>query len=156
GAPRDAVPAAWLRRRPVAWFMVAISAACLAKVAAAWALKMGAPAALTAARANTPASLFARFVTAGQLLYAVIGVLLIQGSRRDRRAFDLGGFFLLIAASLTTGTVRPSSVGGVAVVAAYLAAVQPESFLPLAWWVFIRDFPRCPGGRGDRVLRGAI
>jgi GAF domain-containing protein len=150
------VPAAWLDRRPVAWFTIAIAAVCVAKIASGLALGILMPSALPAARPGLPATVFARYVTAGQLLFAAIGLLLMQGARRDRRASDLGCFFLLIASSLTTGNASASSLSRPLGIAARLTTVQPESFLPLAWWAFIREFPRCPSGRGDRIVRFAI
>src|SRR5262245_51817111 len=141
------VPAAW-QDASAARLVAAIAAAALVKVAASMVMALAAPAAVNTPRPGTPAASFPLAIVGARVLFCGIGVLLVQGSRRDRRALDLGCFFLLIAASLSTGTVPGSLHAGPAQAATWLTAIQPEAFLSYVWWRFIQRFPRCASDRG--------
>jgi hypothetical protein len=79
------------------------------------------------------------------LIYGVTGCLLIANSERDRRAAVLGTFFLLVASAFSGSVVAtlarhvpPALVGPVRV----LGGTQPDAFIPLVLWLFVRAFPR--------------
>lgn len=78
-------------------------------------------------------------------VYTGLGVALLTGGRRDRRALLLGGALLMVATlGADRGLARLELHGPalVAYAAAVLAALDPNAFRPLLVWMFARSFPR--------------
>jgi len=71
---------------------------------------------------------------------------LLFAGRRDQRAVSLGGFFLLIASSFSGRLIEAGLdrqlPGVVAHALQGLRAIRVDAFLPVAFWLFARDFPR--------------
>ena len=71
---------------------------------------------------------------------------LLFGGRRDPRAVSLGGFFLLVASSFSGRLIAAGLDRDlprvVAQVLQGLRAIRVGAFLPVAFWLFARDFPR--------------
>lgn len=75
--------------------------------------------------------------------FAATGVLLLAGSRRDPRAFPLGGFFLTAATAflnrpLRTYAAEPFTGAGLA---GFLDVLELDAFMAWYLWCFARDFP---------------
>jgi eukaryotic-like serine/threonine-protein kinase len=80
------------------------------------------------------------------IVYATAASWLLFGGRRDQRAVSLGAFFLLIASSfsgrLITAGLERELPGVVAYALRGARALRVDAFLPVAFWLFARDFPR--------------
>ena len=93
------------------------------------------------------------------LLFGVGGVVLLAGGARDRRLPLLGGLFLAIGSAFVTLLMPLDGAcfdGGLATA---LRPFQPEAFLALMLWRFVRGFPvdteRPSDGRISRAFVGA-
>jgi hypothetical protein len=80
------------------------------------------------------------------VLFCGVGTLVLVGGKNDRRARLLGAQFVVLGASfsdrLLGATAAAPDVGAqVAGVAFGLTALQPEAFIPLLAWLFVREFP---------------
>jgi hypothetical protein len=78
------------------------------------------------------------------------------GYYRDRRAVDLGGFFVVVASAFANGLAF--RLIGLPSVSHHLQqallAIQPEAFLPLFLWLFVTQFPHVRRfDRGQHVVR---
>ena len=79
------------------------------------------------------------------LTYGVAGCLLIGNSERDRRAAVLGAFFLLIASSFSgsvVATLARHMPPALMLSMQVLGGLQPDAFIPLFLWLFVRGFPQ--------------
>ncbi len=79
------------------------------------------------------------------IAYTLVGSILISSSSADRRAFHLGGAFLLIASSNADRLFAGLSLMQIPIlpfVAKTLYRLQPDSFLPSFLWLFFGEFPR--------------
>ena len=74
------------------------------------------------------------------LLFGVAGMVLLAGGGRDRRLPLLGGLFLTISSAFVT-VLLPSSGACYGAVDSALRSLQPEAFLALTLWRFVRGFP---------------
>ena len=102
---------------------------------------VGAPAALD--RVGWP------YVVNG-FVFGMAGVVLLAGGGRDTRLPLLGGFFLTVSSAFVIWLLPPggSVLGGTPTVV--LGALQPDAFLALMLWRFVREFPgdtQRPGAR---------
>ena len=75
------------------------------------------------------------------LIFGVGGVLLLAGGGRDRRLPLLGGLFLTIASAFVIPLMSSTEAGFGGTPAAVLRSLQPEAFLALMLWRFVREFP---------------
>jgi hypothetical protein len=89
-----------------------------------------------------------------------VGVFLVYGGNRDRRAVYLGVAFLLIAtfyADRLIGLLEPRLPGPGRGLASLLALFEVGAFLPAFLWLFVRHFPDSPGPfRQRRAVNAAI
>ncbi|HEX5760767.1 MAG TPA: serine/threonine-protein kinase [Thermoanaerobaculia bacterium] len=124
------------------WFRVLLGISVLQVLGAVAGMVFGDPGASSAFRDIIP----------GRPLHAVIllvlagaGALLLVLGRRDRRAVDLGTFFLLLSNPFTNRWLLvliasvPAAAGGPLLL---LRSLQVDSFFPYFFWLFARDFPR--------------
>ena len=74
------------------------------------------------------------------LIFGVGGLVLLAGGGRDRRLPLLGGLFLTISSAFVFWLMPPRGAGLGALTAA-LRPLQPEAFLALMLWRFVREFP---------------
>ena len=98
---------------------------------------------LTLAILGTPAAL-ARVAwpyIVNALIFGVGGVVLLAGGGRDRRLPLLGGLFLTISSAFGATMMPAPGVGIGGPLTAVLHLLQPEAFLPLMLWRFVRAFP---------------
>ena len=98
---------------------------------------------LTLAILGTPAA-FARVAwpyIVNALIFGVGGVVLLAGGGRDRRLPLLGGLFLTISTAFGASLLPPPGVGLGGALTSVLHPLQPEAFLPLMLWRFVREFP---------------
>lgn len=75
------------------------------------------------------------------LLFGVGGVVLLAGGARDRRLPLLGGLFLAIGSAFVTLLMPSDGACFDGRLAAALRPFQPEAFLALMLWRFVRGFP---------------
>ena len=73
-------------------------------------------------------------------LFGVGGVVLLAGGGRDRRLPLLGGLFLAIGSAFLTALTSPGACLD-DTLAAVLRPFQPEAFVALMLWRFVRGFP---------------
>lgn len=73
-------------------------------------------------------------------VFSVAGVALLASGGRDRRIPLLGGLFLTISSSFAA-PLMPQSGGLGSTLGAVLRPFQPEAFLSLMLWRFVREFP---------------
>ena len=114
---------------------------------------------LTLAILGTPAALarvaWSHIVNA--LIFGVGGVVLLAGGGRDRRLPLLGGLFLTISSAFGATLMPAPGVGLGGPLTAVLHLLQPEAFLPLMLWRFVRTFPAdTQRPRARRVASGFI
>ena len=114
---------------------------------------------LTLAILGTPAALarvaWSHIVNA--LIFGVGGVVLLVGGGRDRRLPLLGGLFLTISSAFGATLMPAPGVGLGGPLTAVLHLLQPEAFLPLMLWRFVRTFPAdTQRPRARRVASGFI
>jgi len=79
--------------------------------------------------------------------YALGGILLRAGGRRDRRAAYLGMFFLLLATPFSNRfLLRLVAVGspGLGLPSLVLSSIHMDAFLPYFFWRFVGEFPSPP------------
>ena len=84
------------------------------------------------------------------LIFGGGGLVLLAGGGRDRRLSLLGGLFLSICSAFVLWLIPPPGAGLGGTLAALLRPFQPEAFLSLMLWRFVRAFPvdtRRPGER---------
>ncbi len=101
---------------------------------------LGAPAAL--ARVGWPQII-------NVLIFGGGGLVLLAGGGRDRRLALLGGLFLTISSAFVLWLMPPPGTG-LGTLTAALRPLQPEAFLALMLWRFVREFPvdvQRPGAR---------
>ena len=109
---------------------------------------LGAPAAL--ARVSWP------YVVNG-FIFGVGGLVLLAGGGRDRRLPLLGGLFLTISSAFGVSLMPEPGVGLGGTLTAVLRPLQPEAFLPLMLWRFVRAFPvDTERPRARRVASGFV
>lgn len=149
-----AEPAARLRGRrdrdPLLAFAVVVS---VFKIAAGLALVAAYRSVLQPGEFSPIVSLAHVAVFAGAALF------LAAAGARDRRALDLGAFFLLVAVSFANGLLfRLAGLEGLPrEIQEGLLAVHPGAFLPLFLWRFVARFPRLYRfDRGQAVERGFV
>jgi hypothetical protein len=75
------------------------------------------------------------------LSFGVGGVVLLAGGGRDRRVPLLGGLFLTISSAFAVSLMPQPGVAFGGALTALLRPLQPEAFLPLMSWRFVREFP---------------
>ena len=75
------------------------------------------------------------------LTFGVGGIVLLAGGGRDRRLPLLGGLFLTIASAFVSTLMSSTEAGFGGTPAAVLRSLQPEAFLALMLWRFVREFP---------------
>ena len=75
------------------------------------------------------------------LIFGVGGVVLLAGAGRDRRLPLLGGVFVTIGSAFVTSLVSSPEACLAGPLTAVLHLLQPEAFLPLMLWRFVRAFP---------------
>ena len=94
------------------------------------------------------------------IVFSSAGLLLIAGGRTDVRPRHLGSLFVLLGASFSDRLLvaaAAAATGPVASLAATLAILQPEAFVPFVFWRFVNDFPRVEGAPGlQRLIRAGI
>ena len=78
---------------------------------------------------------------ANVLSFGVGGVALLAGGGRDRRLPLLGGLFLTISSAFVFSVMPRPGVAFGGTLTALLRPLQPEAFLPLMSWRFVREFP---------------
>ena len=78
---------------------------------------------------------------ANVLSFGVGGVVLLAGGGRDRRLPLLGGLFLTIGSAFAFSVMPLPDVAFGGTLTALLRPLQPEAFLPLMSWRFVREFP---------------
>ena len=69
------------------------------------------------------------------------GLLLLAGGGRDRRLRLLGGWFLTVASAFALALMPPPEAGFAGELAALVRPLQPDAFLALMMWRFVREFP---------------
>jgi len=83
--------------------------------------------------------------------FTAAAVWLFAGGGNDRRARDLGGFYLLVAAAFAR---RFAGVTAGSPLAVLVTGVFPDAFLPTFLWSFVSRFPRVLRfSSGDRICR---
>ena len=75
------------------------------------------------------------------LSFGVGGVVLLAGGGRDRRLPLLGGLFLTVGSAFAVSLMPQPGVAFGGTLTALLRPLQPEAFLPLMLWRFVREFP---------------
>ena len=75
------------------------------------------------------------------LSFGVGGVVLLAGGGRDRRLPLLGGLFLTISSAFVFSVMPRPGVAFGGTLTVLLRPLQPEAFLPLMSWRFVREFP---------------
>ena len=75
------------------------------------------------------------------LSFGVGGVALLAGGGRDRRLPLLGGLFLTISSAFVFSVMPRPDIAFGGTLTALLRPLQPEAFLPLMSWRFVREFP---------------
>ena len=94
------------------------------------------------------------------IVFSSAGLLLIAGGRTDVRPRHLGSLFVLLGASFSDRLLvaaAGAATGPVASLAATLAILQPEAFVPFVFWRFVNDFPRVESAPGlQRLIRAGI
>lgn len=137
------------------WWVISLTIAASAKITASVLLAFATPHLAEQSTRGPLAAQFSVFVATGVALFAVVGMLLIVGSGRDRRAGDLGVFLLLIASSLSVRSFADDA-NVLPTLLATITFLQPEAFLAFILWRFVSQFPRCESPRGTRAAQVAI
>lgn len=83
------------------------------------------------------------------LLFGGGGLVLLTGGGRDRRLALLGGLFLTISSAFVLWLMPPPGTA-LGTLTAVLRPLQPEAFLALMLWRFVRAFPVDTQRRGAR------
>lgn len=73
--------------------------------------------------------------------FGVGGLVLLAGGGRDRRLPLLGGLFLTIGSAFAVSLMPQAGVAFGGTLTALLRPLQPEAFVSLMLWRFVREFP---------------
>ena len=88
---------------------------------------------------------------ANVLSFGLGGAVLLAGGGRDRRLPLLGGLLLTIGSAFAVSLMPQPGVAFGGTLTALLRPLQPEAFVPLMLWRFVREFP--VDSRWPRVRR---
>ena len=75
------------------------------------------------------------------LSFGLGGTMLLAGGGRDHRLPLLGGLFLTISSAFASSLLPPPGIGLGGVLADVIRPLQPEAFVALMLWRFVREFP---------------
>jgi serine/threonine-protein kinase len=132
---RQAIP-----RRPSIWSQAAMGAFGVIVGLAGFKVALAAIGAVFLFASNELTSLYGA-LTFYVMVFGISGAGLVVGGGRDRRVRRLGVLFLVIASAFCSPLLPDEGASLAAAPAAWTEDLYPESFLPLAFWLFVAVFP---------------